>query len=120
MKATIKANNPTASVKANPNIAYLNNFSSTPGFLDNPKIKLPKTIPTPTPAPVNPIVANPAPQDFPNCKILFTYSTLKLKSITFLKTKKVISTLFSSITIRKQLIKFRNLYWYPHRKPTTY
>jgi len=42
--------------------------------------KLPKTTPTPTPAPTSPIVAKPAPQDFPICNSALIYSTLNQKS----------------------------------------
>lgn len=50
-----------ASVKANPKIAILNNSSFSEGFLEIPKTKAPNTVPIPTPAPANPIVAKPAP-----------------------------------------------------------
>lgn len=39
-KAIIKAKRPTASVKANPNMAYLNNLVSSEGFLPNAKTKI--------------------------------------------------------------------------------
>jgi hypothetical protein len=60
-KAIINANKPTASVNANPKIADLNNSFLKELFLAEAIKKDPKTIPTPAPAPVNPIVAKPAP-----------------------------------------------------------
>ena len=57
-----------ASVNANPKIAILNNSSFNDGFHEMPKTKAPKTVPIPTPAPANPIVANPAPMYFAACK----------------------------------------------------
>ena len=56
-----------ASVKANPKIAILNNSSFNEGFLAIPRTKAPKTVPMPTPAPANPIVAKPAPIYFAAC-----------------------------------------------------
>ena len=66
-KTIINANNAIASVNANPKIATLNNSSFNDGFLEIPKIKAPKTVPIPTPAPANPIVANPAPTNLADC-----------------------------------------------------
>ena len=61
-----------ASVKANPKIASLNNSSFNDGFLETPITNAPNTVPIPTPAPANPIVANPAPTNFAACNnILF-------------------------------------------------
>lgn len=68
-KATIKANKPVASAKANPNIAYENNCALNAGFLATPKINAPKTTPIPTPAPAKPIVAKPVPIIFAACII---------------------------------------------------
>lgn len=56
-----------ASVKANPKIAILNNSSFSDGFLEIPRTKAPNTVPIPTPAPANPIVANPAPMYLAAC-----------------------------------------------------
>ncbi len=50
-----------ASAKAKPRIAYANNCPLRLGFLATPKISAPKTTPIPTPAPINPVVANPVP-----------------------------------------------------------
>lgn len=60
-KAIINANNPVASAKANPKIAYENNCPLNEGFLATPNINAPKTTPIPTPAPINPVVAIPVP-----------------------------------------------------------
>lgn len=68
-KAIIKANNPVASAKANPNIAYENNCPLNEGFLDTPNINAPKTTPIPTPAPIKPVVAKPVPIIFAACII---------------------------------------------------
>jgi hypothetical protein len=70
-KAIIKANNAMASVMANPMMQYRNNFCSKDGFRDIPTMKAPKTVPIPTPAPANPIVADPAPTNFAACRIIF-------------------------------------------------
>ena len=59
--ANIKANKAIASVKANPKIAILNKSSFKFGLRAIPKIKEPKITPIPSPAPVNPNVAKPAP-----------------------------------------------------------
>lgn len=70
MKEIIKQNNPVASDKAKPKIAYVNNADLMLGFLAVPLINAAKTIAIPIPAPNNPIVANPAPIYLPantNC-----------------------------------------------------
>jgi hypothetical protein len=59
--AIINANNPVASEKANPKIAYANNCPLNEGFLDTPIIRAPKTVPIPIPAPIKPVVAKPVP-----------------------------------------------------------
>jgi hypothetical protein len=64
IKDIIKAKRPTASVKANPKIPNRKSSSFIDGLLEIPKTKAPKTTPTPTPAPTNPIVASPAPTNF--------------------------------------------------------
>ena len=69
-KAIIRANNPVASAKAKPNIAYENSWPLNEGFLATPNINAPNTIPIPTPAPAKPIVANPDPIIFAACIIL--------------------------------------------------
>lgn len=60
-KAIINANNPVASEKAKPRMAYENNCPLKDGFLDTPIINAPKTTPIPTPAPIKPVVAKPVP-----------------------------------------------------------
>jgi hypothetical protein len=70
-KAIIKASRPTASVRAKLKIAYLKSSSRINGFLERARRKLPQTIPTPTPAPVNPIVANPAPTSLNASFVIF-------------------------------------------------
>ena len=71
-KPIINENKAIASVKANPKIASLNNSSFNEGFLETPITNAPNTVPIPTPAPANPIVANPAPINFAACNnILF-------------------------------------------------
>ena len=62
--AIIKENNPVASAKANPKIAYPNNCPLTCGFLAVDAIKAEKIKPIPAPAPINPEQANPAPMYF--------------------------------------------------------
>ena len=69
-KAIINANNPVASAKAKPRIAYENNWPLNEGFLATPNIKAPNTTPIPTPAPIKPVVANPVPIILAACKIL--------------------------------------------------
>jgi hypothetical protein len=83
--AIINAGKPTASVNADPNIAYLNNRVSSEGLRLREKINEPKTIPTPTPAPAKPIVAKPAPRLLPKVNIAFIYSTLKSIKIFLIK-----------------------------------
>ena len=66
-----------ASVNANPKIAILNNSSLKDGFLEIPTTKAPKTVPIPTPAPANPMVARPAPKNLADCnKIIEKFYTL--------------------------------------------
>ena len=62
-----------ASAKANPKIAYENSCPLREGFLATPNIRAPKTTPIPTPAPINPVVANPVPIIFADCNLLFYY-----------------------------------------------
>lgn len=50
-KAIIRQKSPVASAKANPKIAYWNNWARNEGFLAVASIKLPNTNPIPTPAP---------------------------------------------------------------------
>jgi hypothetical protein len=69
-KDTISANNPVASAKANPKIAYVNNCPRIAGFRAVEAINDENTDPIPIPAPVNPIAANPAPIYFAACNIL--------------------------------------------------
>jgi hypothetical protein len=76
-KAIIKAKRPVASANANPNIAYANNWPLKAGFLDTPIIKAPNTTPIPTPAPINPVVANPVPIILAACIILLGCIMLK-------------------------------------------
>ena len=59
--ATMRQNNPIASDKANPRIAYENSCCFKEGFLAYPIIRLPKTVPIPAPDPATPTVAAPAP-----------------------------------------------------------
>ena len=59
--AIINEKSPSASVKAKPKIAYENKSDLIDGFLDVEFIKAANTIPTPIPAPANPIVVSPAP-----------------------------------------------------------
>ena len=61
MNATMSANNPVASAKAKPKMAYANNCPLMLGLRATPVIKAPKTVPIPTPAPARPIVARPVP-----------------------------------------------------------
>ena len=76
MNDIIKQNNPVASTKPNPNIAYVNNEDLKLGFLAVPFINAANTIAIPIPAPNNPIVAIPAPIYLPaktNCIYLLIY-----------------------------------------------
>lgn len=73
--AIISENNPSASVKANPKIAYENKSDLIEGFLDVPLIKAAKTIPTPIPAPANPIVVSPAPIIFALTIMIYYFGT---------------------------------------------
>lgn len=66
----MRLNNPTASVKEKPIIAKVNKSDLREGFLAVALTKLPNTIPAPIAAPVNPIVAIPAPINFDACNIL--------------------------------------------------
>ena len=66
-KPIISENKAIASVNANPKIASLNNSSFNEGFLETPSTSAPNTVPIPTPAPANPIVASPAPTNFADC-----------------------------------------------------
>jgi len=65
--AIIKANNPVASAKAKPKIAYEKSCPLKDGFLATPSISAPKTTPIPTPAPIKPVVAKPVPIIFAAC-----------------------------------------------------
>ena len=76
-KAIIKANSPVASDKANPRIAYWNNWGRMLGFRLVADISDENTSPIPTPAPASPIVANPAPMYFAACNI-FVDTMVKL------------------------------------------
>jgi len=71
--AIINANKATASDKANPKIAYVNNCCFNEGFLAYPVIKAPKTVPIPAPDPATPIVAAPAPINLAASCILIYY-----------------------------------------------
>ena len=62
--AIIKENNPVASAKANPKIAYPNNCPLICGFLAVEAIKAEKIKLIPAPAPINPEQAKPAPMYF--------------------------------------------------------
>ena len=62
--AIIKENNPVASAKANPKIAYPNNCPLICGFLAVDAINAEKINPIPAPAPINPEQAKPAPMYF--------------------------------------------------------
>src|ERR1700712_4314543 len=68
-KAIINANNPVASAKANPNIAYEKGCPLNEGFLATPKIRAPNITPIPSPAPIKPVVASPVPIIFVACMI---------------------------------------------------
>ena len=85
-KAIINENKAIASVKAKPKIASLNNSPCNDGFLDTPITKAPKTVPIPTPAPANPIVANPAPKNLADCnKIIIILYKNKISYIVLYK-----------------------------------
>jgi len=62
-KQTIKANNPVASHKAKPKIAYWKNCALIWGFLAVAVINDPNTTPIPAPAPIKPEQATPAPMN---------------------------------------------------------
>ena len=62
--AIINENNPVASAKANPKIAYPNNCPLIWGFLAVDAINAEKINPIPAPAPINPEQAKPAPMYF--------------------------------------------------------
>lgn len=64
MQAITRANNPIASDSANPSIAYANNWFFNFGLFEYDRNKAPKTTPIPTPAPINPEHAAPAPTAF--------------------------------------------------------
>lgn len=70
-------NNAIASVRANPKIANLNISSLKEGFLDTPRTKALKIAPIPTPAPANPIVANPAPKNLAACGNISHFKDLR-------------------------------------------
>lgn len=78
-----------ASVRANPRIAIRKSSSFKDGFREVPKRRAPNTVPIPTPAPANPIVAKPAPISFAAANILIILSIC--------------------ISIKKLLIKIYNL-----------
>ena len=69
--AIIRLKSPRASVKANPKIAYEKRSDLIEGFLLVELIKAANTIPTPIPAPANPIVVSPAPIIFALLIIIF-------------------------------------------------
>lgn len=58
---TINANNPVASAKANPRIAYEKSCPRRAGLRATPVMRLPNTVPIPAPAPMSPEAATPAP-----------------------------------------------------------
>ena len=62
---------------AKPKIANCCNSSFNEGFLETPRTNAPKTVPIPTPAPANPIVANPAPINFADCNIIKFFLTME-------------------------------------------
>ena len=101
-KTIISTNNAIASVSAKPKIAILNISSFREGFLEIPRIKALKTIPIPTPAPANPIVAIPAPTYLAACNNIshknVTYVISKVQSsLNFSRTSSTFDTLFSQI-----------------------
>lgn len=65
--AIINENSAIASVNAKPKIASLNNSSFNEGFREVPITNAPNTVPIPTPAPANPMVASPAPTNLAAC-----------------------------------------------------
>lgn len=60
----MSANNPVASARANPRIAYVNSCPRSAGFRAVEAISDENTEPIPIPAPVSPIAARPAPMYF--------------------------------------------------------
>ena len=66
----INENNPVASAKANPKIAYVNSCPLIWGFLAVDAIKDEKIKPIPAPAPINPEQAKPAPMYFAAANII--------------------------------------------------
>ncbi|KAJ3219325.1 hypothetical protein HK099_004737, partial [Clydaea vesicula] len=72
-KAIIRANSPSASVKANPSIAEENSSCFYEGFLEVPVTRAAKIKPTPTAAPPNAIVAKPAPINLAAIYIFISY-----------------------------------------------
>ena len=81
-----------ASVKANPKIAILKSSSLKEGFLEIPTTNAPNTVPIPTPAPANPMVASPAPKNLADCN----------KTINFL-IRLCIYLIYKFFTLRKLL-----------------
>ena len=69
-KAIINENSPVASAKANPRIAYENNWDLLWGFLAVDAIKEEKINPIPAPAPIKPEQAKPAPIYFAAANII--------------------------------------------------
>jgi hypothetical protein len=68
---TIRANSPVASARANPRIAYVNSCPRSAGFRAVDAISDEKIDPIPTPAPIRPIAARPAPINFAAAIILY-------------------------------------------------
>ena len=66
-KAINSAKRAIASVKAKPIIAYLNKVASKDGLRAIPLIRAANIVPIPTPAPVRPIAARPAPNCLADC-----------------------------------------------------
>ena len=69
--AIIKANSPVAADRVKPKKAYWNNGGRRAGIREVAVINPENTNPIPTPAPANPIVANPAPIFLAACSISF-------------------------------------------------